>query len=111
MKIKEVEQRVGITSKNIRFYEKEGLITPKRNEENNYRDYCEEDILLLERIKILRVLGISIPDIKKLNEGCLDLESEGKSRFYAIQAGGRIMNFIGVVFSMRGKTNGPLVYR
>ncbi|MCI8839831.1 MAG: MerR family transcriptional regulator [Oscillospiraceae bacterium] len=39
MKINQVEQLVGITKGNIRFYEKEGLLTPGRNNENGYRDY------------------------------------------------------------------------
>ena len=38
MRIKEVEDLVGITRKNIRFYEKEGLLTPGRELENSYRD-------------------------------------------------------------------------
>ena len=32
MKINEAEQLLGITKANIRFYEKEGLLTPSRNE-------------------------------------------------------------------------------
>ena len=32
MKIKQVEELVGITSKNIRFYEEQGLLTPERAE-------------------------------------------------------------------------------
>ena len=32
MKIKDVEKRTGITSYNIRFYEKENLLIPKRNQ-------------------------------------------------------------------------------
>ena len=74
MKIKEVEQRVGITSQNIRFYEKMGLIHPVRNEENNYREYSEADVWLLERIKLLRVLGVPISEIKLINEGKLTLQ-------------------------------------
>ena len=31
MRINEVEALVGITKKNIRFYEAEGLLTPRRN--------------------------------------------------------------------------------
>jgi DNA-binding transcriptional MerR regulator len=69
MKIKDVEIRVGITKANIRYYEKEGLISPGRNEENNYREYSEADVALLERIKVLRVLGVPISDIRLLNEG------------------------------------------
>ena len=53
MKIKDVEKRTGITSYNIRFYEKENLLIPKRNPVNGYREYTEEDILLLNRIKML----------------------------------------------------------
>ena len=48
MKIKEVEDLVGITKANIRYYEKEGLLNPKRNEENNYREYTLEDVRSLE---------------------------------------------------------------
>lgn len=44
MKIKEVEQRTGISSANIRFYEKEGLLNPRRSKENNYRDYAQQDV-------------------------------------------------------------------
>jgi len=32
VRINEVEQLVGVTKGNIRFYEKEGLITPRRNQ-------------------------------------------------------------------------------
>lgn len=69
MTIKEVEKIVGMTSANIRYYEKEGLITPKRNNSNNYRDYSEEDIQNLEKIKVLRVLGVSIQDIHEIMNG------------------------------------------
>ena len=37
MKINEVEALVGITRKNIRFYEAEGLLSPRRNSQNGYR--------------------------------------------------------------------------
>ena len=43
MKINEVEQLVGVTKRNIRFYEKEGLLSPGRTD-NGYRDYGEEDV-------------------------------------------------------------------
>ena len=43
MKINEVEQLVGVTKRNIRFYEKEGLLSPGRTD-NGYRDYGEADV-------------------------------------------------------------------
>ena len=64
MKIKEVEKRTGITSHNIRFYEKEGLLNPSRNLSNGYREYTGADIQRINYIKLLRMLDISIKDIK-----------------------------------------------
>ena len=43
MKINEVEAAVGVTKKNIRFYEEEGLITPSREPGNGYRSYSQAD--------------------------------------------------------------------
>ena len=57
MKINEVEALVGITRKNIRFYEAEGLLSPRRNSQNGYRDYGETEVEVLRRIKLLRKLG------------------------------------------------------
>ena len=59
MKIKQVEELVGISSKNIRFYEDQGLLSPTRSE-NGYRDYHESDIKRLKQIKFLRKLGVPI---------------------------------------------------
>lgn len=44
MKIYQVEELVGITKKNIRFYEEQKLLCPKRNPENDYREYSLEDV-------------------------------------------------------------------
>lgn len=85
MKIKDVESRVGITKANIRYYEKEGLISPERNDENNYREYSERDVAQLERIKVLRILGIPISDIRELNEGSATLDSVMAHRLDALQ--------------------------
>ena len=50
LKINEVEALVGITRKNIRFYEAEGLLSPRRNSQNGYRDYGETEVEVLRRI-------------------------------------------------------------
>ena len=69
MRIKEVEDLVGITRKNIRFYEKEGLLTPGRDSENSYREYNENDIRRLKQIKFLRKLDMPIIEIRSVLEG------------------------------------------
>lgn len=80
MKINEAAKRVGIKSANIRYYEKAGLLNPERDANNGYRDYTEEDILQLERIKTLRLINISTEDIKLLFEGGITMESAMNKR-------------------------------
>lgn len=74
MKINKVEELVGITKKNIRFYEEMGLISPARNEQNRYREYTDEDVEMLRKIKLLRQLFIPIEEISKIQKGYLTLE-------------------------------------
>ena len=74
MKINQVEQLVGITKGNIRFYEKEGLLTPGRNNDNGYRDYSDADVAWLKKIKLLRMLDVPIEEILRLKSGALTLE-------------------------------------
>lgn len=69
MKINQVEELVGITKKNIRFYEDQGLIAPSRNPENGYRDYSLKDVEELHKIKLLRQLDIPIEQIRNVQEG------------------------------------------
>lgn len=69
MKINEVEALVGITKKNIRFYEAEGLLNPRRNSENGYRDYGELEVETLRRIKLLRKLGFPLEEIRQMQNG------------------------------------------
>ena len=60
---------MGITKKNIRFYEAEGLLAPRRNSDNGYRDYGEEDVAVLRRIKLMRKLGVPLEDIRQMLSG------------------------------------------
>ena len=69
MKINEVETLVGITKKNIRFYEAQGLLTPCRNSENGYRDYGEAEVETLRRIKLMRKLGVPVEEIRQMQAG------------------------------------------
>ena len=74
MKIQELEKELNITRSNIRFYEKEGLISPPRKE-NGYREYSEDDIAKLKKIIIFRKLGITVADIKSIFDGTLPLQT------------------------------------
>jgi len=69
VKIHEVEALVGVTKKNIRFYEEQGLLSPGRNSENGYRDYGEAEVEALRRIKLMRKLGVPIGEIRQMQTG------------------------------------------
>ncbi|WP_295761509.1 MerR family transcriptional regulator [uncultured Oscillibacter sp.] len=69
LKINEVEALVGITRKNIRFYESEGLLAPRRNSENGYRDYGDGEVKVLLQIKLLRKLGVPLEEIRRMQSG------------------------------------------
>lgn len=68
MTIKEVENILGVPRATVRFYEKEGLISPDR-EENGYRTYSEEKVSRLKQVIILRKLGIAVNDIEDILDG------------------------------------------
>lgn len=65
MTIKEIELRSGMDRANIRFYEKEGLLSP-RYLDNGYREYSDHDLSILLRIKLLRSLHIPLQAIREV---------------------------------------------
>ena len=69
VKINEVEAQVGITKKNIRFYEEQGLLSPRRDSANGYRDYGEAEVAILRRIKLMRKLGVPLEEIRRMQAG------------------------------------------
>ena len=75
MKIQDLECRTGLERATIRYYEREGLLNPKRLE-NGYREYSEEDAIQLQKIKLLRQLGMPLETIKCLQKGTTNLPSE-----------------------------------
>ena len=84
MTVKEVEERTGLPRANIRYYESEGLIHPNRGE-NGYRDYRQEDVDTLLKIKLLRQLGFSLEDIRAIQAGDQELEPALEGRLTALQ--------------------------
>jgi DNA-binding transcriptional MerR regulator len=69
LRINEVESLVGVTRRNIRFYEAEGLLTPERNAQNGYREYGQAEVDTLKRIKLLRKLGVPLDEIRRMLAG------------------------------------------
>ena len=73
MTIKDVEALLDIPRATVRFYEKEGLISPTR-EGNGYRDYSDDDVEKLKKIIIFRKIGLSVEEINDLFDGVKTLE-------------------------------------
>ncbi|MBR4291000.1 MAG: MerR family transcriptional regulator [Oscillospiraceae bacterium] len=85
MKIKDVELLTGISKANIRYYESQGLLFPNR-EANGYRTYDESHVRDLQRIKLLRAVGLSIESIKALRDGTATLAAALRARSAQFQA-------------------------
>lgn len=66
MKIHEASKKTGISKRNIHFYLKEHLITPKTNAANNYYDFDESDCQKLEIIHQLRNANCPISVIRSI---------------------------------------------
>ena len=68
MTIREIEEQLGIPRATVRYYEREGLLTPARGG-NNYREYTQEDLDTLEKICLLRQLDMPLDTIKAVQRG------------------------------------------
>lgn len=66
MNISEAAKATGLSSKQIRDYEKIGLIRPSNRTESNYRTYAENDIQRLSFIRHARDVGFSLAQIGEL---------------------------------------------
>lgn len=65
MYISEISKSLHISKKAIELYEEKGLLSPKKNE-SGYRIYGEKERIQLKKIQILRKIGFSIAEIKKV---------------------------------------------
>lgn len=64
--IQEIAQFVGTTSRTLRHYDEIGLLEPSRVGANGYRYYDEKTLLRLQRIMLLRELGLSLTQIAQI---------------------------------------------
>lgn len=63
MRIGEVTDRTGVTSRMLRYYEQQGLLNPGRHS-NGYRDYTDGDIRQIATIRDLSTSGVPTRFIK-----------------------------------------------
>lgn len=80
MNIKQAEELSGVSRQNIRFYEREGLISPDRNPENDYREYNEEHIHILKHIRMMRMLDMPLDRIRLILQGKLSVSKAAQAQ-------------------------------
>ena len=59
--------RTGLTIRALRVYEREGLLKPGRAA-NGWRRYGPDDLLRLNTISVLKALGLTLAQIRKLDQ-------------------------------------------
>jgi len=63
---KQVAQLSGLSVRALHHYDEIGLLRPRRNAENRYREYSEEDLDKLQQTLFFRQYGFSLERITKL---------------------------------------------
>jgi len=86
MNIKAAEELSGVSRQNIRFYEREGLLNPDRNPENDYREYQQEHIETLKMIRVMRMLDMPLDQIKLVLEGSISPAKAAKEQKQKLKA-------------------------
>ncbi|MEO3972945.1 TipAS antibiotic-recognition domain-containing protein [Streptomyces sp. CAU 1734] len=70
--IQEIARRAGTTSRTLRHYGELGLLRPSRVGANGYRYYGPRELIRLQRILLLRELGLGLPAIAEVLAGQRD---------------------------------------
>jgi DNA-binding transcriptional MerR regulator len=65
-RIQEFAKLAGVTVRALRHYDRLKLLPPAHRSERGYRFYCHEDLGRMERILVLRYLGLSLREIATL---------------------------------------------
>ncbi|MFJ4906160.1 MerR family transcriptional regulator [Streptomyces sp. NPDC093249] len=63
MRIGELAERAGTTTRTLRYYESRGLLTARRTE-RGHRTYDEADLRLLREIRTLRAFGFDLEETR-----------------------------------------------
>lgn len=62
----EFAKKANVTIRTIRYYDKQGILTPSYRNDSGYRMYTDEDFGKLQKILTLKYLGFSLEEIKTM---------------------------------------------
>lgn len=74
MRIGELAEAAGTTTKTLRFYEDQGLLPPAERTPGGYRDYTTESLTRIDFIHRGQAAGLSLAQIRQV----LDIRDEGQ---------------------------------
>ncbi|MFB7937879.1 MerR family transcriptional regulator [Streptomyces sp. NPDC056049] len=83
--IQEIARKAGTTSRTLRHYGELGLLEPSRIGANGYRYYDQAALVRLQRILLLRELGLSLPAIAEVLEGQRDTSAALRTHLALLQ--------------------------
>lgn len=90
----------GVSTDTIRLYDKKGVLLSQKNDENNYRIYSRDDMIMMDYIVKLRMLEIPLTDIRKIT-GDFSIE---ETREYCLHKIGQIEEELERLSSLKAKT-------
>ena len=74
--IGEAARLSGVSTANIRFYEKEKLLSPHGRNDNSYRFYSKNDVHQLRFIRLCRAMDMSLDEVRTLLRLDLKLKAD-----------------------------------
>lgn len=83
--INDIARTAGTTSRTLRHYHTLGLLTPSRTGANGYRYYDQDRLIRLQRILLLRELGLGLPAIAKILNGQQDTTAALRTHLELLQ--------------------------
>ena len=92
LRIGELAQKAGVNVQTIRFYEREGLLSPPSRTASGYRTYMPADLERLRVIRICQKIGFTLKDVKTVLEphrvlasrtGALEDQSAARNKMLA----------------------------
>ncbi|GAA4637621.1 hypothetical protein GCM10023196_092150 [Actinoallomurus vinaceus] len=78
MRIGELAERAGVSTRALRYYEQQGLL-PARRAANGYREYDESDLRLVVEIRSLLTAGFTLEDARPFVDCLRSGQSTGAS--------------------------------
>ena len=73
--VQQIARNAGTTSRTLRHYDDIGLLKPSRTGDNGYRFYDQASLVRLQRILLLRDLGLGLPAIAEVLDHEPDAET------------------------------------